>query len=167
MSGSTLFRGSLRGSVQVPRLSEAVLRGMWNISIVSAPLRAEPDQRLKLVEPCPVLRLEELSWFYCMTIVYRVLPVSGLADTKAAHVSWLLLLLAPPPPPTVPVRWRLMNSEPVHASPNCIGFENSSQCYRMFPQSTWPPGNQFRLVCEGGDTSRSVGPRRSEMVKVT
>lgn len=73
-------------------------------------------------------------------------PLSGLVGTKPARVLLpssphllLHLLLSPP----AHKRWRLMNSAPMHASANCIGIGNSSQYYKMFSPSRWPPGHQL------------------------
>lgn len=58
-------------------------------------------------------------------------------------------LLLPPtysltssPSPPAHKRWRLMNSALMHASANCIGIGNSSQYYKMFSPSRWPPAGR-------------------------
>lgn len=74
---------------------------------------------------------------------------SFLAETKPARVlhsfpsSFPLLLC---PSPSAHKRWRLMNSALMHASANYIGIGNSSQYYKMFSPSRWPPAGRTASV---------------------
>lgn len=74
--------------------------------------------------------------------------LSGLAETKPGrvlHPSSIPLtysIASSSCPPPAHKRWRLMNSALMHASANCIGIGNSSQYYKMFSPSRWPPAGR-------------------------
>lgn len=115
-------------------------------------IRLQPDRKGGniisvhiFIDFSPVFLYFFFSVSFCSLISLHSL--SGVAETKpheACCFPPLLLHLLPSPP--AHKRWRLMNSALMRASANCIGIGNSSQYYKMFSPSRWPPAGPLVSV---------------------